>query len=86
MYTVNLELFCNNFIFANIALKYIFVTLKNRNYIVVYISVDDRVISAFCKDFVLMYFYICQVSQNKILTKISEFTVHISYEGFHGVS
>ena len=66
--TVNPEIFAI-ILFSRIALKYIFTTLKNHDYGMIYlpISVNDRVISAF-HDFILR-------SKNKILAKIFEFTI-----------
>ena len=63
LYTVNLEIFAR-ILFSRIALKDIFVTLKDlRLEHDLHISVNDIVNSAFHKDFIFTKLGICKLSQ-----------------------
>ena len=67
--------FLENFIFVNSAKRYIWDIKNLRLGHDLPRSVNDRVISAFRKDFVFMNFAYTKFHENKTLAKISQFTV-----------
>ena len=70
--------FRENFIFANNIKRHIYEAKNSQLGHDIHISVNNRVISAFGKDFIFMKLPICEVSRkNKTLAKISEFTVSL---------
>ena len=61
--TVNPEIFCENFIFAISVKKHICDAKNRRLGLDLHLSVNDRVILAFCGDFILTKLRICEVSR-----------------------
>ena len=70
--TVNLEIFRDNFIFANSVKRHICDVQIWRPRRDLPILVNDRVISLFCEG---LYFTKLRICENKTLAKISEITV-----------